>query len=71
MDTQQFNGLTSEQREALFKLWTRFYGDSEPVSHFATFVDSAVKDTLMGCVMVKVPSIRTWFGIEPDGYTHT
>lgn len=55
--------LTREQRQSLFKVWSR---DSQGMSYlqFRRTVQRS-----MDCVMVKWCGM--WLGIERDGYTHS
>ena len=56
---------TREQREAMFRVYTR----QNVQGSYLDYRRTVVKAPLMGCLMVHVNNM--YIGIEADGYSHT
>ena len=68
--------LTREQREALHRVYQRHFVEAESrytvdMPTYLQFRRTAQMASYDNCVMVPIPHINMWLGIEPDGYTHS
>ena len=67
--------LTRPQREALRRIYRDLPEfnprDGRDKLSYIQFRRTAQNNNLMNCVMVPMPHLNMWLGIEPDGYTHS
>lgn len=66
MNKADFKQLPKDQRHAVWRLFKRMPDGSPTFRQFIERVQTPPADT---CVMVQLGNV--WYGIEPDGYTHT
>jgi hypothetical protein len=66
MDKASFKQLPKDQRHGVWRLFKRIPDGSATFREFIERVETPPCDD---CVMIQLSNV--WYGIEPDGYTHT